>query len=76
MGINSNKNKFSLSSKMSSKKLFNTKKDFCNLLFEKSNAMIPLDYLEEFEEMSVNVEQVASNIIIVSECVEDSYSFI
>ena len=28
----------------------------------------PLDYLEEFEEMSVNVEQIASNIIMVSEC--------
>ena len=57
--------------KITQRKILNNKKDFCNLLFEKSNAMIPLDYLEEFEEMSVNVEQIASNIIIVSECVED-----
>lgn len=72
MGINSNKTQFSLSSKMSSKKVLNNKKDFCELLFEKSNAMIPLDYLEDFEEMSVNVEQIASNIIIVSECNDDN----
>ena len=54
--------------KITQRKILNTKKDFSNLLFEKSNAMIPLDYLEEFEEMSVNVEQIASNIIMVSEC--------
>lgn len=41
-------------------------KDFDNLLFEKHNAMIPLDYLEESEEMSVNVEQINSNIILIS----------
>lgn len=68
MVINSNTIQLSMSSKISQKKILNNKKDFCNLLFEKSNAMIPLDYLEEFEVMSVNVEQIASNIIIVSEC--------
>lgn len=68
MVINSNTIQLSMSSKISQKKILNNKKDFCNLLFEKSNAMIPLDYLEEFEVMSVNVEQITSNIIIVSEC--------
>lgn len=68
MVINSKTIQLSMSSKISQKKILNNKKDFCNLLFEKSNAMIPLDYLEEFEVMSVNVEQIASNIIIVSEC--------
>ena len=68
MVINSNTIQLSMSSKIPQKKILNNKKDFCNLLFEKSNAMIPLDYLEEFEVMSVNVEQITSNIIIVSEC--------
>ena len=68
MVINSKTIQLSMSSKISQKKILNNKKDFCNLLFEKSNAMIPLDYLEEFEVMSVNVEQITSNIIIVSEC--------
>ena len=68
MVIDSNTIQLCLPSKITQRKIFNTKKDFSNLLFEKSNAMIPLDYLEEFEEMSVNVEQIASNIIMVSEC--------
>ena len=76
MVIDSKTIQLCLPSKITQRQILNTKKDFSNLLFEKSNAMIPLDYLEEFEEMSVNVEQIASNIIIVSECVEDSYSFI
>ena len=68
MVINSNTIQLCLPSKITQRKILNTKKDFSNLLFEKSNAMIPLDYLEELEEMSVNVEQIASNIIMVSEC--------
>ena len=68
MVIDSNTIQLCLPSKITQRKILNTKKDFSNLLFEKSNAMIPIDYLEEFEEMSVNVEQIASNIIMVSEC--------
>ena len=71
MVIESNTIQLCLPSKITQRKILNTKKDlkdFSNLLFEKSSAMIPLDYLEEFEEMSVNVEQIASNIIMVSEC--------
>ena len=68
MVIDSNTIQLCLPSKITKRKILNTKKDFSNLLFEKSNAMIPIDYLEEFEEMSVNVEQIASNIIMVSEC--------
>ena len=38
------------------------------LLFEKHNALIPLDYIEEQDELSVNVEEFDSNIIVVSTC--------
>lgn len=47
-------------------KIRRNSKIFDNLLFEKHNAMIPLDYLEESEKMSVNVEQINSNVILIS----------
>ena len=49
------------------KKQNKNRKEMDNLLFSKSNAMIPLDFLEDYDELSVNVEEIASNIILVSE---------
>lgn len=42
------------------------------LLFEKHNALIPLDYIEEQDELSVNVEEFDSNIIVISTCSSES----
>ena len=49
------------------KKQIKNRKEMDNLLFSKSNAMIPLDFLEDYDELSVNVEEIASNIILISE---------
>ena len=49
------------------KKQNKSRKEMDNLLFSKSNAMIPLDFLEYYDELSVNVEEITSNIILVSE---------
>ena len=49
------------------KKQNKSRKEMDNLLFSKSNAMIPLDFLEDYDELSVNVEEITSNIILVSE---------
>ena len=49
------------------KKQNKNRKEMDNLLFSKSNAMIPLDFLEDYDELSVNVEEIASNIILISE---------